>query len=72
MRRRKKYYIIGSGIVGCVIAHELADKGNQVQIFERRSHFGGNIYDYVDEHGIRIHKYGPHIFHTKNEQGLVY
>lgn len=68
MRRRKKYYIIGSGIVGCVIAHELADKGNQVQIFERRSHFGGNIYDYVDEHGIRIHKYGPHIFHTKNEQ----
>ena len=64
----KHYVIAGSGIVGCVIARKLADKGNKVTIYERRSHAGGNLYDCVDEHGIRVHLYGPHIFHTNSQR----
>lgn len=65
---KNKYYIVGSGIVGCVIAHELAEKNAKVTIYERREHVGGNLYDYTDEHGIHVHLYGPHIFHTKIER----
>ena len=65
--------IIGCGIVGCVIARHLAEKRNlNVTIWERRNHIGGNIYDFVDEHGIRVHLYGPHIFHTKNKEVYDY
>lgn len=63
-----KYYIVGSGITGCVLAHELAENNHEVVIWERRNHLGGNIYDYIDEHGIRVSLYGPHIFHTKSER----
>ena len=61
-------YVIGSGIVGCVIAHELAVKGHAVRVFEKRRHTGGNLYDYTDKYGIRVQAYGPHIFHTSNEK----
>ncbi|MGN0367697.1 MAG: UDP-galactopyranose mutase [Wujia sp.] len=64
----KKVFVVGAGIVGCTIARELAEKGYQVTILERRSHTAGNLYDYVDEHGILVHKYGPHIFHTSKEE----
>lgn len=66
------YYIVGSGIVGCVIAHELAAAGAKVKVFERRSHLGGNLYDYTDAHGIHVHLYGPHIFHTSIERVWEY
>lgn len=59
--------IVGCGISGAVIARELAEKGKKVVIWERREHIGGNMYDYIDESGIRVHKYGPHIFHTNVE-----
>ena len=65
---KNKYYIVGSGIVGCVIARELAENGDDVTIWERRNHIGGNVYDEIDEHGIRVQMYGPHIFHTKIEK----
>lgn len=66
------YYVVGSGIVGSVIAHELAENGNKVTVIERRNHTGGNLYDCQDEHGIHIHVYGPHIFHTKIERVWEY
>lgn len=69
---KNKYYIVGSGIVGCVIAHELAEKNAEVTIYERREHVGGNLYDFTDEHGIHVHLYGPHIFHTKIERVWEY
>ena len=47
---------------------ELANDGHQVTLIDERDHIGGNAYDYTNEHGIRIHKYGPHIFHTSNEK----
>ena len=67
-----KYYVIGSGIVGCVIARELALAGAKVEVLERRNHIGGNVYDYKDEHGIQVHLYGPHIFHTKIDRVWEY
>lgn len=62
-----KIYIVGSGIVGCVIARETAEKGYNVEVLEKRNHVGGNLYDYTDEYGIHVHQYGPHIFHTNED-----
>lgn len=57
--------IIGGGFAGAVTARELAErKGQTVLLIDSRNHIGGNCYDEKDEHGILIHKYGPHIFHT--------
>lgn len=64
--------VVGSGITGAVIAREFAEKGKKVTIWERRNHIGGNMYDYVDEHGILVHKYGPHTFHTNKKELLNY
>jgi UDP-galactopyranose mutase len=63
----KRVLIIGSGFSGAVIARELADAGSKSVIIDKRSHIGGNAFDYIDKHGIRIHKYGPHIFHTNSK-----
>lgn len=67
-----KYYIVGSGIVGCVIAHELAESGKEVIVWEKRKHIGGNLYDFTDDYGIHVHLYGPHIFHTKIDRVWKY
>lgn len=64
--------IIGCGFAGSVIARELAEKGESVLIMEKRSHIGGNCYDSFDEHGIIIHNYGPHIFHTQSKKVYDY
>ena len=69
---KNKYYIVGSGIVGSVIARELAERGAEVVVWERRNHIGGNIYDFTDEHGIHVHMYGPHLFLTKIERVWLY
>ena len=62
-----KCLIIGCGLSGAVIARELAEQGKKVEIWERRDHIGGNMYDYVDEHGFLVQKYGPHTFHTNKK-----
>lgn len=58
--------IVGCGLCGMVIARELAENGKKVHIIDKRSHIGGNIYDYYDENGILVQKYGPHLFFTDN------
>ena len=61
--------IVGAGIAGATAARILAENGNQkVLVIERRAHVGGNCYDAQDAHGILIHEYGPHIFHTGDEK----
>ena len=60
--------VIGCGLTGSVIARFMAEKLNKkVVIWDRRNHIGGNMYDYYDEQGILVHKYGPHTFHTKKK-----
>lgn len=56
--------IVGAGFAGSVCARELADAGRSVLVIDKRDHIGGNAHDRLDEHGVLIHPYGPHIFHT--------
>ena len=61
--------IIGSGIAGAAAARVLAEEqGRKVLVLEKKHHIGGNCYDGKDEYGILVHWYGPHIFHTGNEE----
>lgn len=61
--------IIGSGIAGAAAARVLAEEqGKKVLVLEKKHHIGGNCYDGKDEYGILVHWYGPHIFHTGNEE----
>ena len=60
--------IIGCGFAGATVARKLAEQGLKVRMIERRNHIGGNCYDCNDEHGILIHQYGPHIFHTYSKE----
>ena len=65
--------IVGAGYAGSVAARELAERGRlRVLVLERRDHIGGNAYDCLDESGILIHRYGPHIFHTSDERVYSY
>jgi UDP-galactopyranose mutase len=67
-----KIVIVGAGLSGCVLAERFASEGHQVVIYEKRPHIGGNCYDYVDEAGILVAKYGPHFFHTNSEEVWAY
>lgn len=60
--------VVGAGFSGAVVARECAAAGHLVKVIDKRDHIGGNAYDYIDDNGIRIHKYGPHLFHTNNEK----
>lgn len=60
--------IIGSGFAGSVVARVLAEKGQHIKLIEKRDHIGGNCYDEYDEYEVLIHRYGPHIFHTNNQE----
>lgn len=64
----KQALVVGCGLSGAVIARELAENGYKVKILEKRNHIGGNMYDYVDDYGVLVHKYGPHTFHTKKKE----
>ena len=68
MMNYTKNLVIGCGISGAVIARLLADNGEKVLVIDKKDHIAGNIYDYRNENGICIHKYGSHIFHTNIEK----
>lgn len=61
------YLIVGAGLYGAVMAHELHKRGKSCLVIDRRNHIAGNIYC-EDMEGIHVHKYGAHIFHTSNRQ----
>lgn len=61
------WLIIGAGFAGATMARLLADAGQRVLIVDKRDHIGGNAYDYVNEHGVRVQKYGVHAFHTNSD-----
>ena len=67
------YIVVGAGFAGATIAERVANELNKkVLVIDKRDNIGGNMYDYIDENGILIHKYGPHLFHTNLENVYNY
>ena len=65
--------VVGAGYAGSILAERLATQcGQRVLVIDRRDHIAGNAYDYRDEHGVIVHKYGPHIFHTNADKVVDY
>lgn len=65
--------IVGAGFSGLTVAERvIAEQGKRCLIIEKRSHLGGNAYDFYDDHGVLIHKYGPHYFRTNSGKVLEY
>lgn len=65
--------VIGAGFAGAVISRVIAEEKNKkVLLIDKRDHIGGNMYEMYDTNGVRIHLYGPHIFHTNNEKVFEY
>lgn len=71
MIEKYDYLIVGTGLYGAVMAHELKKKGKRCLVIDRRSHIAGNVYCENVE-GINVHKYGAHIFHTSNKKVWEY
>ncbi len=65
------YLIVGSGLFGSIIAHEMTNKGKKCLVIEKRSHIGGNVYTENTEN-INVHRYGAHIFHTNSREVWEY
>lgn len=61
------YLIVGAGLYGSICAHELTKSGKKVLVIDSRNHIGGNCHTEKRD-GINVHTYGPHIFHTSNEE----
>jgi UDP-galactopyranose mutase len=67
------WLVVGAGFAGSVLAERLASqRGDKVLIVDRRAHIGGNAFDWYDEAGILVHRYGPHIFHTNSDAIVRY
>ncbi|HYJ63832.1 MAG TPA: UDP-galactopyranose mutase [Parafilimonas sp.] len=67
------YLIVGAGFAGSVLAERLATVANKkVLLIDKRNHIGGNTFDFYNDHGILVHKYGPHIFHTNSRDVFDY
>jgi UDP-galactopyranose mutase len=72
-RRHYDVMVVGAGFAGAVMAERLAQgSGKKVLVIDRRSHVAGNAYDRLDDAGVLIHQYGPHIFHTNSQEIVDY
>ena len=61
------YLVVGSGLFGCVFAHEAKKRNKTCLIIDKREHAGGNVFcDNIQ--GINVHRYGAHIFHTNDKE----
>lgn len=67
MKRLYDYLIVGSGLFGATFAHLAAKEGKKCLVIDKRPHLGGNVYC-ESVHGINVHKYGAHIFHTSDRR----
>lgn len=65
--KKYDYVIVGTGLFGAVFAHEATKKGKKLLVIDKRNHTGGNLFC-EDIEGIKVHKYGAHIFHTSNKE----
>ncbi len=66
------YLIVGAGLAGATLAERLAQSEKKVLMVDKRNHIGGNTYDFFNDDGILVHKYGPHIFHTNSKDVFEY
>lgn len=64
--------VVGAGFAGAVCAERLANAGRRVLVIDKRPHIAGNAYDHLDEQGVLVHRYGPHIFHTNSKRIFEY
>jgi UDP-galactopyranose mutase len=63
------FFVVGAGFAGATLARLVAESGKRVLVIDRRPHLAGNAYDFIDPStGIRVHKYGPHLFHTNHRE----
>ena len=72
MSQREDFVVVGAGFAGSVVAQRLAAAGHRVLIIDKRPHIAGNAFDEVDSHGVLVHRYGPHIFHTNSKRIIEY
>ena len=75
LRRRARfdYLVVGAGFAGSVLAERLAaGSDKRVLVVDRRPHIGGNAYDFYNDSGLLVQRYGPHIFHTNARQVVAY
>lgn len=61
------YLIVGAGLFGAVFAHEAAKRKKKCLVIDKRQHIAGNCFT-ENIHGINVHKYGAHIFHTSDKE----
>ena len=67
------YLVVGAGFAGSVLAERLASQHDaRVLVIDKRPHIAGNAYDHLDQAGVLIHQYGPHIFHTNSDEIVDY
>ena len=64
--------VVGAGFAGAVHARDLADAGYRVHVIDKKDHIAGHCYDYTHETGVRVHRYGPHFFHTSNAKVVTW
>ncbi len=64
--------IVGAGYAGSVMAERYANDNKKVLVIDKRSHIGGNMYDYIDDNDVLVHQYGPHLFHCRDFHVLDY
>ena len=67
MKTSYDYLVVGSGLYGAVFAYEAKKKGKSCLVIDKRPHIAGNVYC-ENVHGINVHKYGAHIFHTSDKK----
>lgn len=72
-RTHYDYLIVGAGFAGAVMAERLASQlDKHVLVIDKRPHIGGNAYDFINDAGVLMHQYGPHIFHTNSDDIFAY
>ncbi len=62
----KKILIVGTGPAGAASARKFAEAGFKVEAYDKRPHVAGNCFDELDDHGVLIHRYGPHYFRSNS------
>ena len=67
MGKQYDYLIVGAGLYGSTFAYKAKKEGKRCLVIDKRGHLGGNVYC-EEQHGINVHKYGAHIFHTSNKK----